>query len=66
MEHAVGLKTDGTVVAVGRNDDGECDVSEWTDIVGIATGRTHTVGLKKDGTVVAVGKNDDGQCSCRV
>ena len=30
--HTVGLKQDGTVVAVGRNDDGQCDVSDWTGI----------------------------------
>ena len=27
--HTVGLKADGTVVAVGRNYDGRCDVSGW-------------------------------------
>ena len=28
-EHTVGLKSDGTVVACGKNDDGQCDVSDW-------------------------------------
>lgn len=28
-EHTVGLKFDGTVVACGKNDDGQCDVSDW-------------------------------------
>ena len=32
--HTVGLKRDGTVVAVGNNDYGQCDVSGWTDIGG--------------------------------
>lgn len=27
--HTVGLKTDGTVVAVGYNDGGQCDISDW-------------------------------------
>ena len=36
--HTVGLKSDGTVVAVGENDDGQCDVSGWRDIVAIAAG----------------------------
>ena len=61
--HTVGLKSDGAVVAVGENDDGQCDVSEWTDIVAVAAGYLHTVGLKSDGTVVAVGYNYDGQCN---
>ena len=60
--HTVGLKSDGTVVAVGENDDGQCDVREWTDIVAISAGEDHTVGLKSDGTVVAVGWNSSGQC----
>lgn len=55
--HSVGLKSDGTVVAVGRNNDGQCNVSEWHNIVGIAAGDWHTVGLKSDGTVTTVGNN---------
>ena len=60
--HTVGLKSDGTVVAVGVTYSGQCDVSEWTDIVAISAGASHTVGLKSDGTVVAVGDNEVGQC----
>ena len=30
--HDVGLKSDGTVVAVGDNSDGRCDVTGWTNI----------------------------------
>ena len=60
--HTVGLKSDGTVVAVGRNDHGQCDVTGWTDIVAVSAGGGHTVGLKADGTVVAVGYNGDGRC----
>jgi alpha-tubulin suppressor-like RCC1 family protein len=60
--HTVGLKSDGTVVAMGRNDEGQCQVSSWTEIVQVAAGMFHTVGLKSDGTVVAVGRNDEGQC----
>ena len=61
-DHTVGLKADGTVVAVGDNKSGQCDVSRWRDIVAVAADGYHTVGLKADGTVVAVGYNDDGQC----
>ena len=51
--YTVGLKSDGTVVAVGSNYYGQCDVSDWSDIVAISAGWAHTVGLKSDGTVVA-------------
>lgn len=30
--HTVGLKKDGTVVAVGQNETRQCSVSDWTDI----------------------------------
>ena len=60
--HTVGLKSDGTVVATGKNEDGQCDVSGWRNIVVVAAGTRHTVGLKSDGTVVVTGDNEYGQC----
>ena len=51
--HTVGLKSDGTVVAVGFNRCGQCDVAGWKDIVAVSAGERHTVGPKSDGTVVA-------------
>jgi hypothetical protein len=59
---AVGLRSNGTVIAVGDNEDGQCNVSKWTDIVSITASGSHTVGLHSDGTVVAVGCNAAGQC----
>lgn len=63
--HTVGLRSDGTVVATGENDFGQCNVSSWSDIVAVAAGDHHTVGLCSDGTVVATGNNDEGQCNVR-
>src|SRR3989338_1962037 len=57
-DYILGLKNDGTVVAIGNNDFGQCDVSDWSDIVEVAAWNNFTVGLKSDGTVVAVGNND--------
>jgi hypothetical protein len=61
-KHTVGLESDGTVVAVGSDWGGQCDVGNWTDIVQVAAGWSHTVGLKGDGTAVAVGDNWRGCC----
>lgn len=51
-DHTVGLKSDGSVVAIGDNRNYQCDVSEWTDIISISASEYNTVGLKSDGTVV--------------
>jgi len=59
--HTVGLKSDGTVVAVGDNSYGQRNVGSWTNIVQVAADGCHTVGLKSDGTVVATGDNSYGQ-----
>lgn len=56
--HIVALKSDGHVIAAGDNEFGQCEVSEWKDIVAIAAGDYHTVGLKSDGTVVTTQKID--------
>ena len=60
--HTVGLKSDGTVIAVGGNLNGQCNVEDWKDIVSVSAGAYHTVGLKADGTAIAVGNNDFRQC----
>ena len=62
-DNTVALKSDGTVVTVGKNDLDRYKVRGWQDIVTVAAGQWHTVGLKSDGKVVAVGWNYDGQCN---
>jgi len=69
--HTVGLRADGTVVAVGADTAGECRTSTWRDVVAVAagsvhvarnTGKSHTLGLAADGTVRACGWHNHGQC----
>ncbi|NLN27746.1 MAG: chromosome condensation regulator, partial [Firmicutes bacterium] len=48
--------------AVGRNDDGQCSLETWRDIVAVTAGCAHTLGLTAAGTVLAAGRNDYGQC----
>lgn len=61
--HTVGLKPDGTVVAVGDNSYGQSNVSTWAGITAVSAGYAHTAGLESDGTVVATGHDDFGQVS---
>lgn len=56
--HAVGLKSDGEVMAVGENNHYQCKVGEWSDIVQISANESQTVGLKWDGTVVTTSSDE--------
>ena len=58
----MGLRTDGTVVASGDIQYGQCQTEEWTDILSVAAGERHTIALRRDGTVLAAGDNEAGQC----
>ncbi len=56
--HTAALHENGTVSAVGPYRTGECDVSDWTDMIAVAAGTDTTAGLRADGTVVVVGSNN--------
>jgi alpha-tubulin suppressor-like RCC1 family protein len=58
-EHSLALRTDGTVVAWGRNDFNEINVpSGLNNVVAIAAGVLHSLALRTDGTVIAWGRSD--------
>ncbi len=59
--HVVGLKSDGTVVAIGPNIEksDHLNVTQWSDIQQVVAGDHSTFGLKSDGTVVAVGYDEE-------
>lgn len=61
-QHTIARMEDGTVLAAGSNLEGQCNTTEWTNIVSIAAGAYHSVGLRMDGTVVAAGMNTYHQC----
>ena len=56
--HALELRSDGTVTALGGNSAGQCNVSKWNNIIAIAAGDGYSVGVKSDGTVITAGKNE--------
>ena len=65
LQHSVGLKADGTVVATNFVEysgeaaepyTGQCDVEGWSDIVSVCADGNFTIGLKSDGTVVTAGE----------
>ena len=54
-DHALVLKSDGTVAAVGTNTEGQCDVGSWENIRAVFTDQNVSYGICEDGTVVAAG-----------
>lgn len=63
FRHSAAVKSDGTVVAVGYNEFGQCNVKNWSYITAVVTGDYHTVAIKTNGTVVAAGNNSHNQCN---
>ena len=56
LGHIVGLHRDGTAVAAGNNEQGQCNVEAWRDVVAIDAGYEKTIGLCKNGTVLIAGR----------
>jgi alpha-tubulin suppressor-like RCC1 family protein len=71
--HSLALKTDGTLLSWGVNNEGQLGdstnrtrdtpvlVTNASNIVAIAAGGTHSLALKADGTLLAWGDDGDGQ-----
>ena len=63
--HLVLLRSDGRVVAIGSNTDGQCNIPQAMRsrcCIQVAAGDIHTALLMKDGTAIAFGSNLDRQC----
>ena len=61
-DHVVVLHKDGTAIAVGRNMQGECNVSEWGEnIVSVAASCDHSIGTDDNKNVFTRCYNGEGQ-----
>ncbi len=53
--HALCLRSDGSVAAWGMNDYGQTNTPAFSDFRSVSAGRDHSIGLKSDGSVVCWG-----------
>jgi hypothetical protein len=53
--HTVGLRSDGTVIAVGSNYRGQCDVEKWQNVVYIDACGCCTIGITAEGELLLAG-----------
>ena len=60
-DHIAAITADGTVVAHGDNDNNQCEVENWTDVISVSVGSNRTVGLKNDGTVISTNDTDNSK-----
>ena len=61
--HTLGALEDGTVLACGANDSGQCDTpAGLTNVIAVSGGAAHSLALAS-GAVTAWGDNSAGQCS---
>ena len=65
--HIMALRSNGTVVAWGQNEEGQTNVpAGLTNIQAIAAGPYYSLALRRNGTVVAWGDNGSGQTNVPV
>ena len=55
--------TDGTPIAWGFNQQGQCNVPAGETFIQVDAGDYHSLGLRADGTAIGWGYNQDGQAS---
>ncbi len=55
----VGIVYGGTVLAVGENIHGRCDVAAWRDVVAVGCGDTYTAALTANGRILTAGRVSD-------
>jgi alpha-tubulin suppressor-like RCC1 family protein len=60
--HSLALRSDGTVVGWGANEDGQIDVpDDLSNFIAISAGNAHSLALQSDGTVIGWGADWDGR-----
>ena len=64
--HIAAVRPNGTVIAVGNNEKGQCQTGDWRDIVAVKAYYRCTYGLRADGTIVSTGMWGEYQDWCDI
>lgn len=56
QDHIVTWLLDGTLVAIGSNQYGECEIKDWHDLKSVAAGTGFTAALTQDGHILLAGE----------
>ncbi len=59
-DHAIGIRSDGTIAAAGSQKYNKSNVQGWNNIISVVAGSNYTAGLQSDGTVLIRGDNQNG------
>jgi len=54
-DHTIAAKANGSAIATGNNERGQCNVASWSDLVAVSAGEYHSMGLRADGSVLIAG-----------
>lgn len=64
MYHVVAVRPDGTVIAAGKNDHGQCNVSGWRDVIAVDCDEYGTIGLTIKGYLYYTGESIYNEAHC--
>jgi len=58
-EYLLGLKSDGTAIAIGENEFGQCNVENWKNIASVVASTEYSIGIGEDGDISYSGEIGD-------
>lgn len=57
QQHVLAVKSNGKIMSAGSNNEQQCDIHLWQDVVSVAASWRGTIALMANGTCIVTGKN---------